>query len=107
MFLRQRYRRIIFFFARVLISLIFWDLLLSNLGFRSWAQRNRHKRLERFAAQYRHLAIDMGGVLIKVGQFLSARVDVLPDEITDELAGLQDEVPPEEFSDILRVLNNI
>ena len=104
MFLRQRYRRIIFFFARVLISLIFWDLLLSNLGFRSWAQRNRRKRLERFAAQYRQLAIDMGGVLIKVGQFLSARVDVLPDEITDELAGLQDEVPPEEFSDILRVL---
>ena len=104
MFLRQRYRRIVFFFARVLISLIFWDLLLSNLGFRSRAQRNRHKRLERFAAQFRQLAIDMGGVLIKVGQFLSARVDVLPDEITDELAGLQDEVPPEEFSDILRVL---
>jgi len=104
MFLRQRYRRIVFFFAGVLITLIFWDLLLSNLGFRSWAQRNRHKRLERFAAQYRQLAIDMGGVLIKVGQFLSARVDVLPNEITDELAGLQDEVPPEEFSDILRVL---
>ena len=104
MFLRQRYRRIIFFFARVLISLIFWDVLLPNLGFRSWAQRNRHKRLERVAAQFRQLAIDMGGVLIKVGQFLSARVDVLPDEITDELAGLQDEVPPEEFSDILRVL---
>jgi predicted unusual protein kinase regulating ubiquinone biosynthesis (AarF/ABC1/UbiB family) len=104
MFLRQRYRRIIFFFARVLISLIFWDVLLPNLGFRSWAQRNRHKRLERAAAQFRQLAIDMGGVLIKVGQFLSARVDVLPDEITDELAGLQDEVPPEEFSDILRVL---
>ena len=29
----------------------------------------------------------MGGVMIKVGQFLSARLDVLPVEITDELAG--------------------
>jgi predicted unusual protein kinase regulating ubiquinone biosynthesis (AarF/ABC1/UbiB family) len=29
---------------------------------------------------------------------------VLPEEITNELAGLQDEVPPEEFSDILRVV---
>jgi len=39
----------------------------------------------------------MGGVMIKVGQFLSARLDVLPPELTDELSGLQDEVPPEDF----------
>ena len=38
--------------------------------------------------------------MIKVGQFLSARLDVLPPEITEELAGLQDEVPPEQFEDI-------
>ncbi len=45
----------------------------------------------------------MGGVLIKVGQFLSSRVDVLPIEVTDELSGLQDEVPPALFADIRRV----
>ncbi len=38
--------------------------------------------------------------MIKVGQFLSARLDVLPAEITDELAGLQDEVPAEQFEAI-------
>ena len=38
--------------------------------------------------------------MIKVGQFLSARADVLPPEITEELAGLQDEVPAEDFSAI-------
>jgi predicted unusual protein kinase regulating ubiquinone biosynthesis (AarF/ABC1/UbiB family) len=48
----------------------------------------------------------MGGVMIKVGQFLSARLDVLPREFTDELAGLQDEVRPEKFSDIRRVLED-
>jgi len=42
----------------------------------------------------------MGGVLIKVGQFLSTRVDVLPAEVISELSGLQDEVPPENFEDI-------
>lgn len=104
MFFRDRYRRIVFFFAQVFISFIFWDVLLPRLGFRKWTQRNRHNRLIRAAAQYRQLAVDMGGVLIKVGQFLSARVDVLPEEITDELAGLQDEVPPEDFSDILKVV---
>jgi predicted unusual protein kinase regulating ubiquinone biosynthesis (AarF/ABC1/UbiB family) len=44
----------------------------------------------------------MGGVLIKLGQFLSTRVDILPPEITQELAGLQDEVPPERFTDVVR-----
>jgi predicted unusual protein kinase regulating ubiquinone biosynthesis (AarF/ABC1/UbiB family) len=46
----------------------------------------------------------MGGVMIKVGQFLSTRVDVLPEEITQELANLQDEVAPENFGEIKRVL---
>jgi predicted unusual protein kinase regulating ubiquinone biosynthesis (AarF/ABC1/UbiB family) len=49
------------------------------------------------------MAIRLGGVLIKVGQFLSSRVDVLPREITAELSDLQDEVPPESFPDIRRV----
>jgi len=50
------------------------------------------------------MAINMGGVMIKVGQFLSTRVDVLPIEITTELAGLQDEVPPVEFAQIKQVI---
>ncbi len=39
--------------------------------------------------------------MIKVGQFLSARMDVFPAEITDELAGLQDEVPAEDPDKII------
>jgi predicted unusual protein kinase regulating ubiquinone biosynthesis (AarF/ABC1/UbiB family) len=46
----------------------------------------------------------MGGVLIKLGQMLSARVDLLPSEVTGELAGLQDEVPPEPYGEILAVI---
>jgi predicted unusual protein kinase regulating ubiquinone biosynthesis (AarF/ABC1/UbiB family) len=46
----------------------------------------------------------MGGVMIKVGQFLSARLDVLPKEITNELSGLQDEVNPEMFSEVKKVI---
>ena len=106
MFLYGRYRRIVFFFARVFASIIFWDIFLPWIGLRSWSRRNRRARLENSAQQYRQLAIDMGGVLIKVGQFLSARVDVLPEAITTELAGLQDEVPPEEFSAIRFVVES-
>lgn len=46
----------------------------------------------------------MGGVLIKVGQWLSARLDVMPPAITQELMGLQDEVPAENFQDVRQVI---
>jgi predicted unusual protein kinase regulating ubiquinone biosynthesis (AarF/ABC1/UbiB family) len=101
--LRSRYRRITFFFARVIITIFVCDLLLPRIGLRSWSRKTRPGRLQRSAVTYRKLAIEMGGVLIKVGQFLSSRVDVLPVEIISELAGLQDEVPPEKFEDIQRV----
>lgn len=56
--------------------------------------------MQRFAQRFHVLAVDLGGLMIKVGQFLSTRLDVLPPEITQELEGLQDEVPPVSFSEI-------
>jgi predicted unusual protein kinase regulating ubiquinone biosynthesis (AarF/ABC1/UbiB family) len=103
---RARYRRIVFFFARIILSLVLWDLILPRLGLRGWSRRTRPNRLRRSAAQFRALAIEMGGVLIKVGQFMSARVDVLPDEITSELVGLQDEVPEENYAQIRRLVED-
>lgn len=101
--LRSRYRRIVIFWARVISSLFIWELVLPRIGLRFLSVQTRSDRLRRAAAQYRTLAIQLGGVLIKVGQFLSARVDVLPREVTDELSGLQDEVPPERYEDIRTV----
>ena len=98
--LRARYWRIVLFFARVTLSIIFWDIFLRRIGLGSLAGRSRPRRLRDIAVRFRTLAIRLGGVMIKVGQFLSARLDVLPPEITDELAGLQDEVPAVDFESI-------
>ncbi|MGB4594091.1 MAG: AarF/UbiB family protein [Coriobacteriia bacterium] len=98
--LRARYWRIVFFFGRVTLGFIFWEMFAPRIGLRGVARRNRPERNRRAAVRFRALAISMGGLMIKVGQFFSARLDVLPPEITDELAGLQDEVPPESFDDI-------
>ena len=98
--LRARYWRIVFFFARVTLSIIFWDIFLRRIGLGFIARKNRSVRLRGIAIRFRALAIRLGGVMIKVGQFLSARLDVLPPEITDELSGLQDEVPPVDFEPI-------
>jgi len=100
---RYRYRRILFFFARILFSLTVWELIFPRLGLRKWVKSTRPERLRKIGVQFRALAIGMGGLLIKVGQFFSSRVDVLPREITSELSGLQDEVPPEDIKDIYRV----
>jgi predicted unusual protein kinase regulating ubiquinone biosynthesis (AarF/ABC1/UbiB family) len=98
--LRGRYFRILTFFAGVITRFILWDIVLRRLGFRGWARRTRKERFRKEAARFRALAIRMGGVMIKVGQFLSSRLDVLPPEVTDELANLQDEVPAEDFEGI-------
>src|SRR5512144_3193022 len=54
----------------------------------------------RNARTLRERMIEMKGVLIKIGQFMSSRVDILPEEYTDELSKLQDQVPPAPFADI-------
>lgn len=98
--LRVRYWRIVLFFARVTAGIIFWDIFLRRIGLGALAGNTRPRRLRSIAVRFRALAIRLGGVMIKVGQFLSARLDVLPPEITDELSGLQDEVPPVDYEPI-------
>ncbi|MFI5274270.1 MAG: ABC1 kinase family protein [Ktedonobacterales bacterium] len=56
--------------------------------------------LLRILREFRRTAVDLGGLLIKLGQFLGARADLLPPEALTELASLCDEVPPEPFDEI-------
>jgi predicted unusual protein kinase regulating ubiquinone biosynthesis (AarF/ABC1/UbiB family) len=95
--LRARYRYIMAFFIRTTWSVVFWELVLPRLALGALTRRTRSGRYRQIAVQFRAMALRMGGVMIKVGQFLSARLDVLPPEITEELSGLQDEVPAEDF----------
>jgi predicted unusual protein kinase regulating ubiquinone biosynthesis (AarF/ABC1/UbiB family) len=63
---------------------------------RAWRAEGR--RMRRAAERY-------GGLLVKLGQFLSTRADVLPREFTQELGRLRDVVPPapwEEVEPLLR-----
>ena len=100
----NRYFRILWFFGRVLINVIWWDIFLRRIGLGQFGERSRKQRLTRFSSSFRLLAVRMGGVMIKMGQFLSARMDVLPPEITQELSGLQDEVAAEPFDHVRQVI---
>lgn len=97
----RRYRKARRFVIRVFLHVFWWDGFLNVPGLRRF-RRPATTRWQQIARRYRALASEMGGVLIKLGQFFSTRVDILPPEVTRELAGLQDEVPPERFEEIAR-----
>ena len=68
-----------------------WYVKLARLSI-FWL-RNQHK--DKSQAQRFRLAIEaLGPVFIKFGQMLSTRRDLLPDDFANELALLQDQVPP-------------
>ncbi|WP_394771422.1 ABC1 kinase family protein [Lacisediminihabitans sp.] len=95
--MRARSRRILRFAARYLAQTWWFELFLPRIGLARVAARGRSARLQRIAQHFHVLAVELGGLMIKVGQFMSSRLDVLPPEITKELEGLQDEVPAVPF----------
>lgn len=101
---RRRYRRVVRYFASVVIHFVWWEIVLRHILGRGFVERSFARRWQRIARRYRRLATELGGVLIKLGQFLSIRVDMLPQVVTAELAGLQDEVPAERLVDIRAVI---
>ncbi len=100
-----RYRKLVWFFATIFAHVIWWDLFLRKIPLlRGYARRSGIERWRKIARRFRAVALDMGGVLIKLGQFLSIRVDVLPVEVISELADLQDEVPPADLDAVLALI---
>ena len=55
-----------------------------------WFRRNHVPH----AVRIRRALEDLGPIFVKFGQMLSTRRDLLPDDVADELARLQDRVPP-------------
>lgn len=98
--MRARYRRIMRFATRYLVQTWWYELVLPRVGLTWIATRTRSGRVQRIARNFNTLAVDLGGLMIKVGQFMSSRLDILPPEITRELEGLQDEVPAVPFDRI-------
>ena len=95
--LRSRYRKILRFASRYIVQEWWFEVALPRIGLARIANRSRPRRVRGIARHFHTLALELGGLMIKVGQFMSSRLDVLPPEITSELEGLQDEVPPAPF----------
>lgn len=102
--LRNRSRRALWFGAKMVGGFIWWELILAKIIGQGRVDAGRMDRFTALARGFRNLAVELGGVWIKLGQFLSSRVDLIPPQIIAELAGLQDDVPAEPADVMLPVI---
>jgi predicted unusual protein kinase regulating ubiquinone biosynthesis (AarF/ABC1/UbiB family) len=102
--MKSRARRALWFGAKMILGFVWWEIIVAKLGGQMRVSRNRMTRFVQLARDFRKLAVGLGGVWIKLGQFLSSRVDLLPQEIIVELQGLQDDVPAEPASVMIATL---
>ena len=93
--LRKRARKALWFGFQMIAGFIGWEIIAVKFIGRERVDAGRMNRFIKIARNFRKLALDLGGVWIKLGQFLSSRVDIIPPEVIIELQGLQDAVPPE------------
>ena len=93
--LRTRARKALWFGFKMIARFVWWEMILSKVIGQTQVDAGRTSRFILIAREFRHLALDLGGVWIKLGQFLSSRVDIIPPQVIVELQGLQDAVPAE------------
>ncbi|PIC78998.1 ABC transporter [Sporosarcina sp. P18a] len=58
------------------------------------------------AKVYKKTALELGGLLVKLGQFLSTRADIMPASFIEELEGLTDQVTPVPSEMALQLLDD-
>jgi predicted unusual protein kinase regulating ubiquinone biosynthesis (AarF/ABC1/UbiB family) len=101
--LRMRHLRIALFFTGLVLHFLWWDVFLKH-GWLSVFRTPWVPRWQRNTRRFKALALQWQGLWVKLGQFLSTRVDILPLAITSELESLRDDVPAEPGERIIALL---
>ncbi len=77
---------------------------------REWVQHEGRnvdeEKYRRHASKILDTFIELGPSYIKLGQWLSTRVDILPEPYLDVLSKLQDDIPPAPFSEVKPIIEN-
>jgi predicted unusual protein kinase regulating ubiquinone biosynthesis (AarF/ABC1/UbiB family) len=94
--MQWRFLMVLIWAAQLFARVIFWQVYIRKV-FPGYVERTNGDRWVRYARHFRRFALARTGLFIKLGQFISTRVDALPESIIRELESLQDEVPTEGF----------
>ncbi|MDR1823886.1 MAG: AarF/ABC1/UbiB kinase family protein [Bifidobacteriaceae bacterium] len=89
---RRRYRETVGLAVRFALQL-WWEAKTGRLRPKAKREARQRALYTAQARRFRDFATTKGGLIIKLGQFLSVRIDVLPKEYIDELGQLQDAIP--------------
>ncbi|MBP1931388.1 ABC1 kinase family protein [Ammoniphilus resinae] len=90
-----------FFIIRLALSFIFdyWRIVFLKKRLEGDQLEEAVSRVSANAGKrMRNTAFRLEGIIVKVGQFLSTREDLLPKAFTEQLTDLQDTMPPVPFS---------
>ena len=91
--------------ARVYLGYKLISVRQKHFGLRQKkANRQRLRHHTWSANHFYDTAVQRQGLLIKLGQIIGSRPDLIPDEYIDVLSRLQDDVPPRTFKVIRRVI---
>jgi len=101
----KRFFRVAFIFFKIFLDFRKEYKLRKKKGYNS-AQKKMEKTHQKRAEELYTIAIELGGVLIKMCQYLSTRRDIFPEPYINVLSSLQDRVPPVEFDKIKQVIDN-
>nr|HET6905134.1 AarF/UbiB family protein [Ktedonobacteraceae bacterium] len=72
----------------------------------NYAVQQSSNELIEVLIDFRNTAENLGALMIKLGQFLSSRVDLLPEQAIVILSSLQDDVPPASFEHVVYVIES-
>ncbi|MDQ0430257.1 putative unusual protein kinase regulating ubiquinone biosynthesis (AarF/ABC1/UbiB family) [Planomicrobium stackebrandtii] len=95
--------RIVWLAVKIFLQVTFFQK--RNRG--NWnplVEKRWNEMITKQAKEYKNLALKLGGLMIKLGQFLSTRADIMPPSFLAELEGLTDRVPSVSRSSIVSVL---
>ncbi|HBD95871.1 MAG: hypothetical protein A2015_13115 [Spirochaetes bacterium GWF1_31_7] len=95
----KRFIRVLFVFFKIFLSFRKEFILTRKKGYK-YSQLRMLKIHKKNAKLLYNLAVDLGGVMIKLCQYFSTRRDMFPEPYIEILSPLQDNVPPVSFQEI-------
>lgn len=103
--MQWRFLVVLVWAAQLFARVLFWQLLARRFA-PAFVERTNRGRWVRYARQFRGFAIARTGLFIKLGQFISTRIDALPEAVVRELESLQDEVPVVPLKQVKRLIES-
>ncbi|KAK4591570.1 hypothetical protein RGQ29_021679 [Quercus rubra] len=98
------FRRRVRVFTMALVIYLDYKVLQQREKWASNPNTLWEKAHERNAKRVLSLIVELGGLWVKLGQYMSTRADVLPDAYISRLKMLQDSLPPRPLQEVCRTI---